>query len=182
MTYFYKTTNLINHKFYYGVHSTDNLEDSYLGSGLAIKYAIKKYGKENFKKEILKYFQTSKDAFEYEEKVVGQELLKDPSCYNLKQGGVGNHRHSEESKQKLRKPYGPMSEEHKQKLANSLRGKKRTEETREKMRKPKSEEHKQKMKKPHGPMPEEHKQKHRKPLSEEHKQKLRKPHGLLEYI
>lgn len=30
--YVYKTTNSINGRFYYGVHSTDDLNDGYLGS------------------------------------------------------------------------------------------------------------------------------------------------------
>lgn len=41
----YKTTNIINGKYYIGVHKTTNPNDSYLGSGKAIKEAIKKYGK-----------------------------------------------------------------------------------------------------------------------------------------
>ena len=49
----YKTTNLINGKIYVGMHSTDNLNDGYLGSGWILKQAIKKYGKENFKGEVL---------------------------------------------------------------------------------------------------------------------------------
>jgi len=47
----YKTTNLINGKIYIGLDTKNN--PNYLGSGTAIKYAIKKYGKENFKKEII---------------------------------------------------------------------------------------------------------------------------------
>ena len=47
----YKTTNLINNKIYIGKDSNNN--PNYLGSGLYLKHAIKKYGKENFKKEIL---------------------------------------------------------------------------------------------------------------------------------
>ena len=46
----YKITNLINDKIYIGQHTTENLVDSYMGSGRNIKYAIKKYGKQHFLK------------------------------------------------------------------------------------------------------------------------------------
>ncbi|ADG36130.1 putative truncated Seg-like homing endonuclease [Acinetobacter phage Acj61] len=36
----YLTTNLINGKMYYGVHSTKNINDGYIGSGKALKLAI----------------------------------------------------------------------------------------------------------------------------------------------
>jgi hypothetical protein len=48
--YFYKITKLVNGKYYYGIHSTNKLEDGYTGSGNAIKSAIKKYGRKNFTK------------------------------------------------------------------------------------------------------------------------------------
>ena len=50
--YVYQITNLINNKKYIGKHSGE-LNDSYLGSGENVKNAIKKYGKENFRKDIL---------------------------------------------------------------------------------------------------------------------------------
>jgi hypothetical protein len=49
----YKTTNLINGKSYIGKDKHNN--PNYLGSGKRLQYAIKKYGKENFKKEILEH-------------------------------------------------------------------------------------------------------------------------------
>jgi len=87
--YFYKIINLINNHFYYGVHNTNNLNDGYMGSGKRLHYAYKKYGIENFEKKILKFFNTSKEAFEYEAEVVNEELIKNNECYNIQLGGKG---------------------------------------------------------------------------------------------
>lgn len=52
--FIYKTTNLINNRIYIGSHKSTTLEfDGYFGSNVALKNAISKYGKENFKREIL---------------------------------------------------------------------------------------------------------------------------------
>ena len=85
--YFYKITNLINNKFYYGIHSTYNLNDSYMGSGSLINKAKKKYGRENFKKEILEFFETRDELKEKERIIVNSQLLLDKDCYNLSEGG-----------------------------------------------------------------------------------------------
>jgi dissimilatory sulfite reductase (desulfoviridin) alpha/beta subunit len=63
----YKITNLINNRYYIGMHGTQDLNDNYMGSGLAIKNAIKKYGLENFKKEVLSVHET-KEQMIFEEK------------------------------------------------------------------------------------------------------------------
>ena len=42
----YKTTNTVNNKIYIGKHQTENINDSYLGSGISLERAINKYGKE----------------------------------------------------------------------------------------------------------------------------------------
>jgi hypothetical protein len=89
VNYFYKIENKINGNFYYGVHKTNNLEDGYMGSGKRIKYAIKKYGKENFKKEILFFFDTYQEALNFEAEIVNENLLLDTHCYNLMKGGLG---------------------------------------------------------------------------------------------
>ena len=85
--YFYKITNLINGHFYYGVHNTNNLDDGYMGSGTRLHYAYKKYGIENFNKEILKYFDTMDEAFQYEHQIVNEEMISNPNCYNIQIGG-----------------------------------------------------------------------------------------------
>ena len=38
--YFYRTSNKIDNKFYYGIHKTDDLKDGYLGSGKRLNRAI----------------------------------------------------------------------------------------------------------------------------------------------
>lgn len=53
-TYIYKITNLINNKIYIGQYrNSQNKFHLYWGGGQLIKAAIKKYGRENFKKEII---------------------------------------------------------------------------------------------------------------------------------
>lgn len=85
--YFYKITNLINGHFYYGIHSTDNIDDGYMGSGHRLHRAFNKYGSNNFIKEILKYFDTREEALDYEEYIVNETLVKDNNCYNEILGG-----------------------------------------------------------------------------------------------
>lgn len=87
----YKTTNNLNGDYYYGVHSTNNLDDGYMGSGARIKRSINKYGKENFTREIVQFFSSAKCAFSLERAIVTNELIKDPHCLNLAIGGYGGY-------------------------------------------------------------------------------------------
>lgn len=50
--FIYEWTNLINGKKYIGSH-VGTLEDGYIGSGKAFRHAIRKYGLENFSRDIL---------------------------------------------------------------------------------------------------------------------------------
>ena len=52
--YIYEITNLINGKRYRGQHKTTNLNDNYMGSGVAINAAYEKYGINNFHKNVQK--------------------------------------------------------------------------------------------------------------------------------
>lgn len=84
----YKTTNKINGKYYIGAHETENINDGYLGSGKYLKRAIKKYGKENFEKIILKECSSQEDMFQSEIDEINLHK-NNPLCYNLKDGGIG---------------------------------------------------------------------------------------------
>ena len=88
----YRTDNLANRKFYYGVHATNKIEDGYLGSGKVLKKAISKYGKESFVRTNLEFFDTMEEAYRREAEIVTEELIKDPDCYNAKPGGLGGLR------------------------------------------------------------------------------------------
>lgn len=88
----YKTTNLINEKIYIGVHSTYNLDDGYLGSGIYLKKSILKYGIHNFKREILEFFDSEKLAFQKEREIVTEDFILKTSNYNLSVGGKGGYK------------------------------------------------------------------------------------------
>ena len=70
MKYFglYKITNLANGKMYIGKHVTSDLDDGYMGSGIIVKHAIKKYGVESFKKEWLGFYE-DEEELNYMERV-----------------------------------------------------------------------------------------------------------------
>jgi len=95
----YKTTNSINNKFYIGVHSTLNPDDSYLGSGYLIKKAIKKHGRNNFVKEIICMGFSKEDAFFLERLILREQRIKNKKLlYNLAEGGEGHRGTNKKSK------------------------------------------------------------------------------------
>jgi hypothetical protein len=87
--YTYKTTNLINGRYYLGMHSTNRLGDGYLGSGKRLYYELNKYGRDNFKFEILEHFNSREELVQAEINLITEHDLKNPNCLNLKQGGSG---------------------------------------------------------------------------------------------
>ena len=100
MNYLYKITNLLNNKIYIGVHTTSNLDDGYMGSGKIITSAIKKYGIENFKKDILEFFDTYDNALAKEADIVTDEFLLREDVYNLRRGGAGGFDYINKDKEK----------------------------------------------------------------------------------
>ena len=90
----YKLTNLVNGKIYIGCHMTKNLDDDYMGSGRRLGYAKKKYGIENFKKEILSAHETPEEMLAEEARLVNEEFLGRDDVYNLTVGGKGSWFHT----------------------------------------------------------------------------------------
>lgn len=84
----YRTVNLLNKKWYIGKDETDR--NYYLGSGKALTNAIRKYGKENFKKEVLEECQSRDELNKKEEYWIDiTNAQKDPMSYNIGAGGIG---------------------------------------------------------------------------------------------
>jgi len=87
--YIYKTTCNVTGRYYVGMHSTYNLEDNYMGSGKRLRYSIRKYGVENHTKEILEFSPTREELVLREIEIVNKELVENPMCMNLREGGTG---------------------------------------------------------------------------------------------
>jgi hypothetical protein len=125
----YKTTNLVNGKFYIGRHKTKNIEDGYLGSGKVFRSALKKYGEENFSREILHRCK-SENEMHLAEKIF---VVLDPEVsYNVARGGPRggfDHINRNSSSFKGRK----HSPEAKARISAKLKGHKVSVETKEKL-------------------------------------------------
>jgi hypothetical protein len=87
--FIYKTTNLLSGKYYIGMHSTDNLEDGYLGSGKRLRRSINKYGADNHKREILEFVDSRNELKEREREIINLNEIAKEDCMNLKVGGEG---------------------------------------------------------------------------------------------
>lgn len=88
------TTNLVNGKKYIGKDVMNN--KYYLGSGLLLKKAFKKYGIHNFKKEILAYAENLEELDKLEVYYINlYNALDDNTFYNLSPGGTGGKLYKE---------------------------------------------------------------------------------------
>lgn len=121
----YKITNILNNKVYIGKHQTDNINDDYFGSGVLIRNAIKKYGKENFVKELLYVFDTEEEMNQKERELITEEFVKREDTYNLGVGGEGGphfkgKKHTKEAIEKIKNNtnYAAISEKLKEKYSN----------------------------------------------------------------
>lgn len=129
--YVYITTNMLNSKQYVGSHATDNIDDGYLGSGTYFFNSVKKYGKENFKREFLEECSDILEARKLEGFYIEKYNTLRPNGYNISpKGGIGfmGAVHSKETKLKQ-----SLSAKNKNPEKCSMFGKHHSEETRLKM-------------------------------------------------
>lgn len=113
----YKITNLLNGKIYVGKDSKNN--PNYYGSGELITKAIKKYGKENFNKEILEVCSSLDELNEREKFWITQMDSRNKKIgYNIAEGGNGGILWNGDAPN----TGVEFSEIHKYKISNSLSG------------------------------------------------------------
>lgn len=131
----YETVNLVNGKYYRGIHSTHDVNDSYLGSGSILKRAIKKYGPENFIRYFAGSCRSREELIAAERELVDQACVDDSRCYNRSLGGNGGCIPTDETRAKMSAALRgkKRSPEHCARIAAAKTGKKRSIETRAKM-------------------------------------------------
>ena len=134
----YETRNLVNDKTYTGKHITNDINDSYLGSGIFLELAIKKYGRKNFKKRILFVFDNELEMNNKEKEIVTKEFISSNKNYNAMVGGEGGShfkKHSEETKKKIseQRKGKKASIETRQKISDANRRRKLSDETKKKL-------------------------------------------------
>jgi group I intron endonuclease len=139
--FIYKTTNLLSGRYYIGMHSTDNLEDGYLGSGTNLKRSLNKHGKNIHVLEILEFCKSREELKSREKEIVNLNEIAKKECMNLIVGGVGTGRlgttMSESSRKKISMSNSNPSEETRKKMSKSQTGKILSDETKQKMSKSK---------------------------------------------
>lgn len=99
----YCTTCIITGRYYVGMHSTDDLDDGYVGSGKLLWRSIRKHGLENHVCEILEHLPSRKALQEREAEIVSHNFILEAKCMNLIPGGQGGgigHEWTEVSRKK----------------------------------------------------------------------------------
>ena len=86
--YIYVTTNLVNGKQYVGQkRSATFLAEKYLGSGVVLLKAVRKYGAATFEVELLETAESQAELDELEVKYISEYRKQGASLYNIANGG-----------------------------------------------------------------------------------------------
>lgn len=122
----YQTTHLASGRVYIGSHKTEDPNDRYLGSGVRISRAVKKYGASSFVKEVLFVFDNPEAMIAKEKELVTSEFVARDNTFNIAPGGLGAHSLSLEGKRavSVARKGKPLSAEHKAKVRAGNLGKK----------------------------------------------------------
>ena len=142
--YVYETTNLLSGKKYIGLHKWEGstVDESYLGSGVHLTRAVKKYGTDNFCVRIIQCYNSKKELEQGERYWIDYyNAVQDENYYNISEGGIGGSHgkdfHQEITEKMLKAlEYGrhlPASEKQKRQLAERRRKFIPSEETRQKL-------------------------------------------------
>lgn len=107
--YTYRTTNLVNGRYYLGMHSTNHIDDGYLGSGKRLYYELNKYGRDSFKFQILEQFKSREELVQAEVNLITEHDLKNTNCLNCKPGGQGGF--TDDNRKKARQVTDKILEE-----------------------------------------------------------------------
>lgn len=101
--FIYITTNLINGKKYIGKKKYNKKADNYLGSGKHLKNAIKKYGKENFTRDIIAIGYNANDLNELEIYYIDKyDAANSQDYYNIASGGEGGNTFVGKTKEEMK--------------------------------------------------------------------------------
>lgn len=88
--YTYMIVNDINGKYYKGVHTTSDIDDGYMGSGVLLKEDIEKIGINHFHKIFHNFYKTADESYVGEFEYITEEDLASEQCYNKTRGGCGS--------------------------------------------------------------------------------------------
>ena len=101
--YIYESVNNINGHRYIGKRKSKKFIKNYFGSGVLVRKAIAKYGKENFSVTVLKWCVDNDDLNESEKMYIQKYNAVDSSIYyNIAAGGEGANTYAGKSEEEMR--------------------------------------------------------------------------------
>lgn len=108
--FIYITTNMIDGKRYIGQKMFREKWNGYLGSGIHLKKAIRKYGRENFHRDIVDIAYSKEDLDRLEKEWIDNyNAILNDDFYNIAEGGEGGYLLSGKTEYEKQKIYRKIS-------------------------------------------------------------------------